>query len=191
MEQALDPNRSALLSMDFQNSIVDAYGGSDQLLERAATVQQKARESGVMVIHVHVGFRPGFPEIDERNPLFGAIKSSPERQKMFEGDGTSFHPTVAPVGDEVVITKRRVNAFTNSDLEMVLRAGHVDTLFLMGIATSGVVLSTLTYAADHDYRIFVIGDCCADRDPELHNALTERYFPNRGTVINSSAFPPF
>jgi nicotinamidase-related amidase len=190
MDPQVDPNRSALLSMDFQNSIVRSYGGSDELLRRAASVQTAARQNGIMVIHVHVGFRPGFPEVNPRNPLFGAVKSSPERQKMFSGDGSAFHPVVAPQGNEVVITKHRVNAFTNADLEMILRAAEIDTLFLMGIATSGVVLSTLTHAADRDYRIFIIGDCCADRDAELHRSLIERYFPNRGTVISSGDFAP-
>jgi len=38
------------------------------------------------VIHVKVGFRPGLPEVDTRNRLFASIKSSPEHQKLFEGE---------------------------------------------------------------------------------------------------------
>jgi nicotinamidase-related amidase len=44
---------------------------------------------------------------------------------------------------EVVVVKRRVSAFTGGDLEVVLRTAGVDPLVLAGIATSGVVLSTL------------------------------------------------
>ena len=44
--------------------------------------------AGLPVIHVQVGFRPGMPEISDRNALFAAIKSSPQWRKMFaEGPG--------------------------------------------------------------------------------------------------------
>lgn len=46
-----------------------------------------------------------------------------------------------------------------------------DTLVLFGIATSGVVLSTVLWAADADYRLFVIKDCCADLDETVHRML--------------------
>ena len=38
------------------------------------------------VIHIQVGFRRGLPEVNPRNTLFGSIRNSPERRKMFEGD---------------------------------------------------------------------------------------------------------
>ncbi len=184
-----DLQHTAVLSMDLQNGIVENYiGGAASLLDRAAAVLDSARSRGLPVIHVHVGFRPGMPEVSPRNPLFGAVKNSPERQKSFVGSGVEFHPMVAPLNDEVVITKHRVSAFSSSDLEQVLRAADIDTLVMFGIATSGVVLSTLVEAADRDYRIFVIKDCCADQDAELHDALIERYFPKRGTVIESHQF---
>jgi len=71
---------------------------------------------------------------------------------------------------------------------MILRANEIDTLVLFGIATSGVVLSTLVDAVDADYKVVVIKDCCADRDEELHSCLTERYFTTRGAVITADEF---
>ncbi len=47
-----------------------------------------------------------------------------------------------------MVVKKRVSAFTGSDLDVVLRAGEVDSLVMAGIATSGVVLSTLRQAAE-------------------------------------------
>jgi nicotinamidase-related amidase len=43
---------------------------------------------------------------------------------------------------------------------MLLRANEIETIILFGIATSGVVLSTLLQASDADYRLVVIADCC-------------------------------
>jgi nicotinamidase-related amidase len=71
---------------------------------------------------------------------------------------------------------------------MILRANDIDTLVLYGIATSGVVLSTLIEAADADYRLAVISDCCADLDSALHDCLIRRFFPVRGSVFSSEGF---
>ena len=65
---------------------------------------------------------------------------------------------------------------------MVLRAGGIDHLVLAGIATSGVVLSTLRQAADLDYRLTVLADGCLDADPEVHRVLTGKVFPRQADV---------
>ena len=83
----------------------------------------------------------------------------------------------------MVVTKRRVSAFSGSDLEVVLRAANIDTLVLTGIATSGVVLSTLRQAADLDYRLVVLADACLDADAEMHRVLTEKVFPRQADVL--------
>ena len=53
-----------------------------------------------------------------------------------------------------------------------------------GIATSGVVLSTLRQAADLDYRLTVLRDACADADAEVHRVLTEKVFPRQADVVD-------
>ena len=65
----------------------------------------------------------------------------------------------------------------------MLSAFGISHLVLTGIATSGVVLSTLREAADKDYRITVLSDCCADRDEEVHRVLTTKVFPNQADVL--------
>ena len=68
---------------------------------------------------------------------------------------------------------------------MVLRSKNIETLILMGHATSGVILSTVRLAADLDYNLAVVEDGCADRDPEVHRLLMEKVFPRQGTVVSS------
>jgi nicotinamidase-related amidase len=84
------------------------------------------------------------------------------------------------------VVKKRVSAFTGSDLEVLLRSMNADHLVLTGIATSGVVLSTLREAADRDYRLTVLADACADRDDEVHRVLVEKVFP-RQAVVSTTA----
>lgn len=103
---------------------------------------------------------------------------------MVESDGsTAIHPAVAPQAGDVVVTKRRVGAFSGSDLEIVLRSQDVKSLVLTGIATSGVVLSTLRAAADMDFQITVLSDCCADGDAVVHDVLMSRVFPRQAEVL--------
>ncbi len=184
-----DIARSAVLSMDLQTAIVSIYAKSQpDFLPRVANVLKDAKERAMTVIHVQVGFRPGFPEVSERNLLFGAIKKNPQWQQVFQGPAGAIHPEVAPVGDEIVVTKHRVNAFHGTELEMILRAKEIDTLVLFGIATSGVVLSTLLDASDADYRLVVVKDCCMDNDADVHACLIEKVFPRRATVLTAEEF---
>lgn len=181
---AVDFGRAAILSMDLQTAIVGIYTKDQpEFVARVAGVLKGARDNGVRVIHVQVGFRPGLPEVSTRNQLFGAIKTSLQWQQLFAGSAGAIHPEVAPVGDEPVITKHRVSAFWGTDLDMILRANEIETLILLGIATSGVVLSTLLDASDADYTLAVVKDCCADQDLELHACLIERVFPRRASVM--------
>jgi nicotinamidase-related amidase len=183
---SFDISRAAVLSMDLQAAIVSIYTkGQGDLLTRVASVLKKARDQGLRVIHVQVGFRPGLPEISSRNSLFSAIKNSVQHQQLFQGSGGAIHAAVAPQGEDIIITKHRISAFTGTDLDMILRAREIETLILFGIATSGVVLSTLLHAVDADYRVIVVKDCCADLDPEVHGCLVEKIFPRLATVLSA------
>ena len=188
IDPPLDPSHTAVLSMDLQAAIIRIYTGEQEqsLIGRAADALRSCRDRGITVIHIQVGFRPGMPEINPRNALFAAVRNSPERQKLFQGDAGKIHPALGPEGDDIVVTKHRVSAFAGTDLDMILRAKAIDTLLLFGIATSGVVLSTLVDAFDADYRVIVVGDCCADIDADVHKVLVEKFFPRRGTVVTAA-----
>ena len=97
---------------------------------------------------------------------------------------TQVHPAVAPHAGDIEVMKKRVSAFTGSDLDVVLRSLDIDALVLAGIATSGVVLSTLRQAADLDYQLTVLADGCLDADAEVHRVLTEKVFPRQADVVS-------
>jgi nicotinamidase-related amidase len=184
-----EPAHCSLLSMDCQVGILEGYTTHDKsFVSCAAAALQAARTAKMKVIHVQVGFRPNFPEISARNVLFSSIKASAQHQQMFQGPMSAIHPVLAPKADEIVVTKHRVGAFTGTDLDMILRANEIATIVLLGIATSGVVLSTLVEAFDLDYRIIVLKDACADVDLRLHECLTELFFPKRASVMSVSEF---
>lgn len=184
----IDKSRTALLIMDYQNDIVNFLPEKDRepLLDKASTILKEARKAGIQVIYVVVRFRDGYPEISPKNGMFSGLKKT---GWLREGTpGAEIHAKVAPQPGDVVITKRRVGAFSTTDLETVLRAKDIDTLAMFGIATSGVVLSTVRWAADMDYQLVVVGDACADRDQEVHRVLTEKIFPGQAAVVSTQDF---
>ncbi len=174
----------ALLVMDVQQAVVERYG-EPALVGRLVAAIAAARAAAIPVIFVRVAFRTGFPEVSPRNRSFSALVAQPGGRGFGETDPASqIHPDLAPQPADVVVVKRRVSAFTGSDLEVVLRARGVTTLVLTGIATSGVVLSTAREAADRDYGLVILRDGCADADPEVHRVLMEKVFPRQAEVLS-------
>ena len=175
---------TALLIMDIQPATMQMMGENAAPL--AATLKQAigaARKAGIPVIYVVVGFRKGFPEIGSGTAqTFAALPKS----GMTGLEEPTVDPSVAPAPGEMVVTKRRVSAFAGSDLEVILRGHRIEHLVLTGIATSGVVLSTVREAADKDYRLSVLSDACADRDADVHSILTTKVFPRQAQVMTTA-----
>jgi nicotinamidase-related amidase len=187
MNDVATSSRDALLIMDVQQGIVQRFGDDQGLLGRLGTAIGAARAAGIPVIYVVVRFRKGYPEVSARNRAFATIRGAGVAMEE-SNPATAIHPAVAPLGGDIVVTKRRVSAFSGSDLDVVLRALQVDGLVLAGIATSGVVLSTLRAAADMDFRCTVLSDCCADGDEEVHRVLTTKVFPRQAAVLTVDAW---
>ena len=176
---------TALLIMDIQPATMQMMG--DQANALSDTLNQAveaARKASIPVIFVVVGFRKGFPELgpNAQNKTFAGLKTS----GMTGLEDPTVDPSVAPQAGEMVVTKKRVSAFAGSDLEVILRGNRIEHIVLTGIATSGVVLSTLREASDKDYRISVLSDACADRDSEVHNVLMNKVFPRQAEVLTTA-----
>lgn len=173
--------RTALMIMDIQEAIVDQFDDAASLLASLRRALDHARANDVTVIYVRVAFRTGAPEVHRRNRIFSHLSGGSGYEE--EGAATRIHEAVAPLADEIVVTKRRVSAFAGSDLDMILRSSEIDELVLCGLSTSGVVLSTLRQAADLDYQLVVLSDGCGDRDPEVQRVLLEKIYPRQADVM--------
>lgn len=175
---------TALLVMDMQPFILNNLPDPSPVLQRAASVISRARAASIPVIYVGLAFREGMPEISDSNKSFAAAR---ERFSRFSAeDFLQIHPDVKPIGNEAVVHKKRISAFSGSDLDILLRARRITHIVLTGVATSGVVLSTLREAADKDFRITVLSDACADADEEVHRVLTTKIFPRQAEVMTAA-----
>ena len=184
MEQ--NNNNTALLVMDMQPVIVGTFPNATNVVSRVAQAIARARQNGLRVIYVTVGFRQGAPEVSTNNKGVAAAKQKFGGLKMDEF--AKVHPDLAPQEGDIIVLKRRLSAFSGSDLDMVLRAFGIQHLVLTGLSTGGVVLSTLREAVDKDYRLTVLADCCADADEEVHRVLTTKIFPRHADVFTGSEY---
>ncbi|MCM2536177.1 cysteine hydrolase [Neobacillus pocheonensis] len=178
--------KTALLVMDIQNGIVSRFGENEEVLLPFQKAVEAARRNNISVIFVRVGFSEGYPEVSPQNKSFSAI--SKFGGMTVSDAATQIHESVQPEPNEPVVTKYRVSAFAGSTLEIILRSRQIDKLILSGIATSGVVLSTLREAADKDFALTVLSDACLDADPEVHRVLTEKVFPRQADVLTVDAW---
>src|SRR4029434_2728930 len=137
-----------------------------QTFERAGEVLAAARHAGIFVTYCISHFRPGYPEIpaqhNPRSPMRASGAVLPADPAML------IHPSVQPREGERVISKRRTRCFAGSAFDTILRSQGIETIILMGHATSGVILSTVRLAADLDYHVLAVEDGCADRGPRGH-----------------------
>ena len=182
----LDPKTTAVLTLDCQKGILDFVPGAERVFKPAARVLNAARAQGIAVIHVGIGFRPGYPEVHPEHPMFSMIRQT---GKFVTGTPSAeIHESLGPKTGDLTVVKHRVSAFSGNDLEMILRAQSITHLVFFGIATSGIVLSTLRQASDLDFRCVVIKDCCFDGDEEVHRVLTEKVFVRQAAVVSADEF---
>ena len=183
---SLNKEHTALLIADFYEAMMTTIPHAVErgVVEKAAALQRAAREAGVMVCYCATVFRPGYPEIGTRNKTFGQRKESGQAA-VFDPMAV-IHPAVAPAEGEVAVGKHRVNALYGTGLDVALRANDIHDLIILGYATSGVVLSTVRYASDLDYNLYVVEDCCSDSDSEVHEFLMGRIFPRQAEVVQSA-----
>jgi nicotinamidase-related amidase len=181
-----DPTRAALLVMDYQPVVLSNFDNAAELVERTATAIRCARAAGVKIVYVRVAFTAqDYAAIPSHNKAFAGLSGG--GYLADESPETSIHADLAPVGGDVVVTKTRFGAFSTTNLAAFLNPREIDTLILAGLSTSGVVLSTVRDAADRDYQVLVLSDCCADPHAEVHRVLIEHVFPAQADLIETSA----
>jgi nicotinamidase-related amidase len=169
---------TALLILDFQVGIGDQHYAKSAA-QRAAAALNAARAAGLLVVFSKVKFRVGYRDIADSNKAFALFKI----RNLFPPDASKLISILQAGQDEIVVDKDRFCGFSGNDLKEVLRSGGIKHLVMAGVATSGVILSTFTMAADEDYRITILSDACADPKASLHEEVMTNLFPRSVTVL--------
>ncbi|WP_316658197.1 isochorismatase family cysteine hydrolase [Ralstonia condita] len=173
------PAQTAVVVMHYQTDILALFPSvAPTLLSNTRELCDAARAKGVSVYFAKIHFSPGYPEVSPLNRNGQGIK----RLGLFVDDQVS--PELGRQATEPLIIAHRASVFFGTDLQVRLSAQGIDTLILVGIASTGVVLSSVAHASDADFRLFTVKDCCYDPDPIVHDHLFSTAFASRTTVLS-------
>jgi nicotinamidase-related amidase len=187
LEELVDARRSALVVVDMQNDFCKPGWAFDQLgidlsmyppmLPRLSRLLTGARDTGVVVIYIQMTTLPGrrsdspaqirfnmrlhLASHEATQPLLYTIEGSP---------GQAIIPELEPRPGDLIIRKYRSSGFWGTNLDMLLRSNHVETVIMTGCTTEGCVESTARDALFNDYYVVVPEDCVASDDPRQHKA---------------------
>ncbi|WP_025885384.1 hydrolase [Asaia prunellae] len=171
---ALDPKTTALVLIDLQKGILNmpvVPHSSKDVLDRGMMLARQARDAGMPVVLVHVGFAPDFADVPPQNVDAPLSHASP-----LPADWSDLAPGLRQEGDLVVL-KHQWGAFTGTDLDLQLRRRGIRTVIMAGIATNFGVESTLRHGWELGYDFVIPEDGCTSLDKDLHDMAFSRLFP--------------
>jgi maleamate amidohydrolase len=146
-------------------------------LEAAATLLAAARARRVPVVFTTVAYG------DDDDTVM-MLRKTPRVRQMREGSpSTEIDPCLAPLPEELVLTKKHASAFFGTSLQSHLADHGVDTIVLGGLITSGCVRTTAVDAAQHGYRALVVSDATTDRSAEARRAALQTIDDLYGDVV--------
>lgn len=183
---AIDPKTTAVVLIEFQNDFTTPGGvlhdavaelmGKTNMLANTHDVVTAAREAGVPVMHVPIGFAQGFGELTDQP--YGVLKGIVDGQAFVKGSwGAAIVEQLAPTDEDVVIEgKRGPDAFASTNLDFILRSKGIDTIVLSGFLTNCCVESTMRSGYENGYQVITLTDCVVATSVEEHeNALKYDY----------------
>jgi len=186
--ELLDPGRTALLVIDFQNDFLSDQGhyarhGRDvarmqRILPSVTELIDAARSSGVRVVFVQQSTLPD-GKSDTDAWLYFKTRDGKAPDYTLAGSWGEELYELVPHEGEPRIRKFRPSAFHGTDLAEQLRGLGVETVVTCGVLTQGCVLATTLDASFNDFYTLVARDAVASPSPELHEIalafLASRY----------------
>lgn len=179
--------KSALLVIDIQQEDFIEMKENDienpawDCIRNAKRVLDVFRKNGLPVIQVKEVHRADLTDIGREldgSEGIHCLETSPY---------TDYAKLTYPTEGEYRITKRRYSAFFGTDLEILLKGLHVDTLYLIGGMTDVCIHYTAADAHQHDYYIKVVTDAVAGSSREAHEyALKAIQYLQRDALITTA-----
>ena len=165
--------RAAVIVIDCQNYMVGSRDHDDerypsrcgpagwQALDRIAEVLDGARAANAPIFYTRFVLDPAGNNIG----VYGLKRDLLETPDWCLADtvGSEIIADIAPGPDDIVMTKNKPSAFHGTPLLGHLIQRGIDTLVIVGGATSNCVRATVFDAASHNYRAIVPSDCVFDR----------------------------
>jgi len=151
-----------------------------QLIPNVRRLEDAFRAAGIEVIHVRTQ---------------SLTQDGRDRGPSAKAHGTHIPPgsreaeiidAIAPVGDEIVLSKTTSSAFNGTTIEQVLRNIGITTLVVGGVVTGSCVEMTVRDAVDRGFRVIVVEDATASWAPEMQAAAIDGMRDKSATVLTAA-----
>jgi ureidoacrylate peracid hydrolase len=198
--------QAAILVIDMQNAFVKPGGyldiaGKDlaavtKIIQPCKDIIQKARTQRIMLIFVTMVCNPALGDTGTQDSPHarksGAMRLLSEnphfRDKFYIEDtwGAGIIEELKPQSGDLVVKKRKYNAFMETNLEPILRTRGIRFLLFVGTATNICVESTIRHAFLLDFFPILVSDAVSHVGPDiLHEATILNVQSNFGWVTDS------
>jgi len=144
--------KTALIVVDMLNDFVTGVLKCERASRIIPNIQRLldfARKKGIPVIYANDTHLPDVDKEFEIWPPHAVVGTK----------GAEVIDELKPVKGDYIIQKRRYSAFYGTDLDLLLRELHVDTLILVGLVTNVCIQHTAADAFFRGYQIIVPEDC--------------------------------
>lgn len=200
LAEVIDPSSTGLLLVDVQNGFCHPEGELGRLGQGASLQEVVPRIAALADAAHRAGIRR-FWSRQEHDPADVARA----RHRVETHISKAGHlPCVRGTWDaeivddlqelmhdgDYVFVKHRASCFYNTPLEVQLRMSGITCLIVAGVTTNYCVDSTIRDAYARDLDLVVVGDCCAARDPELHEATLRNTALFHGLVCQLEQIGP-
>lgn len=185
-DETLDPARTALLLIEYQNEFASEGGKlhdavkesmeKTNMLENSKKLVESAREAGCTIMHVPIQFEKGHKEIS-RTP-YGVLAGVKEGEAFTAGEwGADFCPEMRPAdGDVVVKGKTGLCGFETTNLNFLLQSNDIKNVVIGGFLTNCCVESSMRAAYEKGYKVYTLKDGCAATSVAAHENAIENDF---------------
>jgi len=175
----LPPAETALLVIDIQNTYLEPKDDPAEnarwqpffdrmtgtVIPNTRALQDWARARGIEVVHARIAClkQDGRDRsLSQKKPGFNYLLLPKDRQDSQIVDA------VAPLDDEIVVTKTTDSALTGTNLRMLLHNMGIRNVIVAGIFTDQCVSSSVRSLADESFNVVLVEDCCAAATEALH-----------------------
>lgn len=201
LKEQVEPKEAALLIIDMQNDYIADQGllgriGLDvkrvqQMVPRLNGFVEEARKAGVMVIWITQShtLRDAMPNYIAKNVATQKGKPFTENDFMVRENSwgaESYDKVIKPLPGELSVRKYTYGGFTNTNLDMYLRAAGKKTIICTGTATNVCVLSTALEGWHKGYYTILVSDCCETNEQIQQEATLNNWQVAFGFVARSS-----
>jgi nicotinamidase-related amidase len=90
-------------------------------------------------------------------------------------DGARVIDELSVQESDIIVEKRRFDAFFKTDLDMTLRVLNVDTIAVAGMSTEVCVSLTAWGGISNDFKVIILEDCCCSFTKARHEAVLNLY----------------